>query len=355
MGPEPLERILEVALRHRRGIDVDAAVVRSYVRGRCVLVTGAGGSIGSELSRRLLEFEPEQIVLLDHDDSALHSVALSVERGSTGVAAVLCDVRDATEVNKVFRAHTPEVVFHAAALKQLPLLETHPLEAVKTNVFGTLNVLEAALASDVGRVVNISTDKAADPSSVLGFTKRVAERLTAAAGLQRDRPYVSVRFGNVFASRGSVLDVFRMQLEAGGPITVTDPEATRYFMSFDDTCALLVQAGALGEPGEALVLDMGEPVRILDLAQALVDAAPSEIEIVFIGLRPGERLHEAPLGAGESAERRTHPLLSHVAVPPLPLDVPRLALHEEDLLPAIVAWCDAGDGRSDVGVARSLA
>jgi FlaA1/EpsC-like NDP-sugar epimerase len=221
---------------------------------------------------------------------------------------------------QVFREHRPEVVFHAAALKHLPLLEMHPGEAVKTNVWGTEHVLHAASRTGVDRFVNISTDKAADPISVLGYSKRIAERLTAGTAGESSGTYLSVRFGNVLGSRGSVLTAFHAQIEAGGPITVTDADVTRYFMTVQEAVQLVIQAGAVGRDGEALVLDMGEPVRIADVARRLAAEAPRPVEIVYTGLRPGEKLHEVLLGADEADDRPAHPLISHVGVPPLRVD-----------------------------------
>jgi FlaA1/EpsC-like NDP-sugar epimerase len=217
----------------------------------------------------------------------------------------------------VFVEHRPEVVFHAAALKHLPLCEMYPSEAVKTNVWGTHNLLELAIEHQVDTFVNISTDKAADPVSVLGATKRVAERLTAAADRRAAGHFISVRFGNVLGSRGSVLGAFRAQIEMGGPITVTDPDVTRYFMTVEEAVQLVIQAGAIDEPGGAMVLDMGEPVRIADVARRLADEADRRIEIVFTGLRPGEKLPEV-LQSGDEAPRPTaHELIAVVDVPPL--------------------------------------
>ncbi|MDH5238954.1 MAG: polysaccharide biosynthesis protein, partial [Acidimicrobiia bacterium] len=213
---------------------------------------------------------------------------------------------------------------HAAALKHLPLLEMYPSEAVKTNVWGTWHVLQAAAALDVERFVNISTDKAADPSSVLGHTKRLAERLTAWAAGRAVGSYLSVRFGNVLGSRGSMLGAFERQVQSGGPVTVTHPEVTRFFMTVEEAAQLVIQAGAVGRDGEALVLDMGEPVRILDVARRLVAQAERPVEIVFTGLRPGEKLHEVLMGDGERDERPAHPLISHVPVPAIAPDVLRV-------------------------------
>jgi FlaA1/EpsC-like NDP-sugar epimerase len=230
---------------------------------------------------------------------------------------VIADIRDRARLDELFAHWQPHVVFHAAALKHLPLLELHPEEAFKTNVMGTINVLDAAAAHGVERFVNISTDKAADPISVLGHTKRIAERVTASVAVRTGRAYLSVRFGNVLGSRGSVLTSFRSQIETGGPVTVTDADVTRYFMTVEEAVKLVVQAGAAGEPGEVLVLDMGQPVRIGDVAQRLVAASQRSIDIVYTGLRPGEKLHEQLLSHDEVAAPRSHALIFHVQVPPL--------------------------------------
>jgi FlaA1/EpsC-like NDP-sugar epimerase len=222
----------------------------------------------------------------------------------------------------VFDEHRPEVVFHAAALKHLPLLEMWPAEAYKTNVLGTLNVLEAGARHGVSTFVNISTDKAADPVSVLGYSKSLAERLTAGCAGSHDGTYLSVRFGNVLGSRGSVLTTFRAQRDAGGPITVTHPDATRYFMTVEEAVQLVIQAGAVGTDGEVMVLDMGDPVRIDDIAQRLARRSNPPTPVVYTGLRPGEKLHECPFGANERQERKVHPLISSVSVSPLPFSLP---------------------------------
>jgi FlaA1/EpsC-like NDP-sugar epimerase len=303
----------------RREIDTDIASIAGYLTGRRVLVTGAGGSIGSEVCRQVYRLAPCELIMLDRDESALHAVQLSLEGRALldDPNLVVADIRDAERMGEVFQRWRPQVVFHAAALKHLSLLEAHPCEAVKTNVWGTQNLLEAAAATGVERFVNISTDKAADPESVLGYTKRIAERLTAHTAQVGGGTYLSVRFGNVLGSRGSVLGTFRAQIEAGGPLTVTHPEITRYFMTVEEAVQLVIQAGAIGRDGEVLVLDMGEPVRIVDVAQQLVSRCERPVDIVYTGLRPGEKLHEVLRGEGEADHRPVHPLISHVPVPPL--------------------------------------
>ncbi|MGI8761834.1 MAG: polysaccharide biosynthesis protein [Jatrophihabitantaceae bacterium] len=304
----------------RRPVDTDIRSIADYVTGRRVLVTGAGGSIGSELCRQLHKFGPSELVMLDRDESALHAVELSIYGRALleSPELVLVDIRDQDSLREVFVEHQPHVVFHAAALKHLTLLERYPGEALKSNVFGTLNVLEAAASVGVEHFVNISTDKAANPTSALGHSKRLAEHLTAWFA-QHDAcgKYLSVRFGNVLGSRGSVLHSFAAQIEDGGPVTVTDPEVTRFFMTIPEACQLVIQAGAIGRGGEALVLDMGEPVKIVDVANRMIAMSGKDVEVVFTGLREGEKLHEELLGDGEAGIRPLHPMISHVVVPPI--------------------------------------
>ncbi len=319
IGLSDIRPISEDDLLGRRVIDTDVDAIAGYLTGRRVLVTGAGGSIGSELCRQLYRFAPSSLVMLERDESALHAVQLSIEGRALLDTRnlVVCDIRDRERLEQVFTEHRPEVVFHAAALKHLPLLEMHPSEAFKTNCIATQNLLEVAAAHGVERFVNVSTDKAADPTSVLGYTKRIAERLTAAAAIDASGTYLSVRFGNVLGSRGSVLTAFHAQIEAGGPVTITDPDVTRYFMTVEEAVELVIQAGAVGHDGEALVLDMGQPVRIDDVARRLIERADRRIEISYTGLRPGEKLHEVLLGSGERDQRPSHPLIAQVPVPPL--------------------------------------
>jgi len=322
-GDAPITELRPLAyseLLERPRVHIDQDAVTAAIVGRRVLVTGAGGSIGLEICRQIACLEPEVLVKLDHDESALHAAQLAVEGHARldSPNLVVADIRDRARMRQVLAEWQPDIVFHAAALKHLPLLELHPAEAVKTNIAGTANVLRAALDAGVERFVNISTDKAADPISVLGFTKRITERLTSWANGEARGPYVSVRFGNVLGSRGSIVTTFEAQIAAGGPVMVTDPAVTRFFMTVEEAVELVLQAAVIGRPGEALVLDMGEPVPILRLASRLVDDAPRPIDIVYTGLRRGEKLHETMLGTGEPDERPFHPLIAHVAVPPLP-------------------------------------
>jgi FlaA1/EpsC-like NDP-sugar epimerase len=315
-----IREISEDDLLGRHKVETDLASIAHYVTGKRVVVTGAGGSIGSELCRQIFRFSPAELIMIDRDESALHAIQLSLHGRALldTPDLLLVDIRDRARMRELFLERRPEVVFHAAALKHLPLLEQHPVEALKSNIWGTLSVLDAARAAGVDRFVNISTDKAANPISNLGFSKRVTERLTAyTAATTRQGVFLSVRFGNVLGSRGSVLTAFRAQIEAGGPVTVTDPDVTRYFMTVEEAVQLVIQAGAIGRDGEALVLDMGDPVRIADVARRLALRARDPIDIVYTGLRPGEKLHEDLFGVDEVDERPAHPMISHVPVPPL--------------------------------------
>lgn len=320
----------------RRPVVTDMTTISGMLAGKTVLVTGAGGSIGSELCRQIAQFDPSELVMLDRDESALHSLLLTMD-GTADLGnenMVLADIRDAERMDAVFAAHLPDVVFHAAALKHVNMLENAPDEAYKTNVLGTHNVLEAAHRHRVERFVNISTDKAADPHNVLGYSKRLAEGLTAQkAATAPEGSWVSVRFGNVLGTRGSVLHTFIAQIERGGPVTVTDPGVTRFFMTVSEAVQLVLQAAVVGDSGKALVLDMGVPVEIAHLARQLIDASGRrDVQIVYSGLRPGEKMHEVLFAPGEGASPTEHPLITGVPVAPVGLqDVPDpRSLHEAD-------------------------
>jgi FlaA1/EpsC-like NDP-sugar epimerase len=339
---EDIRPVTHADLLGRREIGIDLAAVAGYLEGRRVLVTGAGGSIGSELCRQVARFHPSRLVMLDRDESGLHAVQLSLDgRGMLDDRnLVVADIRDQQRLDEVFAEHRPQVVFHAAALKHLPLLEMHPSEALKTNIIGTYQILQTAMRYGVSRLVNISTDKAADPISVLGYSKRITERLTAAADQSAPGLYTSVRFGNVLGSRGSVLTAFEAQVAAGGPITVTHPDVSRYFMTVQEAVRLVIQACALDSSGEVLVLDMGEPVRIADVAKRFADAADRPIGIVYTGLRHGEKLQEVLFGRGEPDRRPHHPLIAQAPVPPLDGSMLSLLdpLAPPDDLVAVLRW-----------------
>ena len=261
-----------------------------------MLVTGAGGSIGSELAVQLRSFEPARLVLLDHDETNLHGLQMTLDGHGLldDDGLVVADIRDRRRVLHTFERVKPYVVFHAAAHKHLPLLERHPTEAVKSNVMGTENLVEAALATGVGRFILISTDKAADPVSVLGATKRMAELLLQSR-TGRGTAFASVRFGNVLGSRGSLLTMVAQQIASGEAVTVTHPDATRYFMTIEEAAGLVIEASSMAREGEIFILDMGQPVRIVDLVRryaAQVHLDEDDLAMRFTGLRPGEKLDE---------------------------------------------------------------
>ena len=306
----------------RAQVETDLEAVRRMLTGRRVLVTGAGGSIGSEIARQVARSQPSSLVALDHDESHLHDLVASMGADAS-VVQVLVDIRDETAVRRAFDRHRPELVFHAAAHKHVPLLEDHPSEAVRTNVTGTMNLLRAAEAVGVERFVFISTDKAVEPSSVMGASKRLGEHLVLGARTP-GATHAAVRFGNVLGSRGSVVPTFARQIADGGPVTVTDARMTRYFMSIEEAVELVLQAAALARGGDLFVLDMGEPVRILDLAHRMIRLAGlrvgADIEVRITGVRPGEKLEEELLAEGEPADPTEHPAISRIH-PTLPARV----------------------------------
>jgi len=292
-------RDLEITdLLPRPTVSTDLEPVAELVVGKRVMVTGAGGSIGSEIVRQLLAFNPTSVLALDRDESSLHEAMLMwLDEDGDAPTKVLCDIRDLGRVERAFEEHRPEIVFHAAALKHVPILQDHADEAVKTNVVGTANLMAVGRTTGVERFILISTDKAVAPSSVMGASKRVAEMLVQSANSRNDGClYSSVRFGNVLGSRGSVVPTFIKQIQKGGPVTLTNPDMTRYFMTVDEAVQLVLQASTMAEGGEVFVLDMGEPVRIGDLAHRMIRLSGlvpgRDIEIEVIGSRPGEKMQE---------------------------------------------------------------
>ena len=300
-------------------VEIDSAAIREYLKDRVVLVTGAGGSIGSQLCREITAFGPGRLVMTDRDDSLLHGVQLSVDgRGMLDSDdLVLGDLRDKDFVRALVQACRPDVVFHTAAIKHLTLAERFPAEAFLTNVAATADLLEVCVSVGVERFVNISTDKAADPRSILGYSKRVTERLTATYGARAPAArYISVRFGNVLGSRGSALTTFAAQLASGHPLTITTPDMERYFMTVHEAAQLVLQAAVHGRTGEGLILDMGQPHNIEALSRrfAALQGFPSP-QIVYTGARPGEKIAERTLAHDEPDHRPFHPLVSHVPMP----------------------------------------
>ena len=326
----------------RDPVTLDAAGMQSWLAGRVVMVTGAGGSIGSELARQIARFSPRSLLLFEQNEFALYTIEqeFAATHPRLSVVPIIGDVKDATRVEHVLRAHRPSVIFHAAAYKHVPLMEQeNAWQAVLNNVAGTLVVARAGAAAGVEKLVYVSTDKAVKPTSVMGASKRLAEMVCQALQQVQGTRYVMVRFGNVLGSTGSVIPKFREQIAKGGPVTVTDSQVTRYFMSIPEAVQLVMQAGLMGKGGEIFVLDMGEPVRIADLARDLIRLSgftEDEIRIVYTGLRPGEKLYEEPLAGDENLLPTPHPKLK----------VARAHREKSDWLPRLESWL-AGDNPAD--------
>jgi FlaA1/EpsC-like NDP-sugar epimerase len=289
----------------REPVELDMASISEYVSGKTVLVTGAGGSIGSEICRQICKFEPRKIVLLGHGENSIYLIDMELRKqyqGQIEIVPVIGDIQDRNRIFEVMEEHRPFVVYHAAAHKHVPLMEYNPREAVKNNIFGTKNVAEAADTFGVNTFVMISSDKAVNPPNVMGATKRFAELIIQSLAQHSNTKFVAVRFGNVLGSRGSVIPLFKKQIQAGGPVTVTHEEMTRYFMTIPEASRLVIQAGSFAKGGEIFVLDMGDPVKIVDLAKNLIKLSGYSIEeigIQFSGLRPGEKMYEELLNENE--------------------------------------------------------
>lgn len=299
-------------LLRREPVQTDLDAISNYLEGRRVLITGAGGSIGSELCRQVARFRPSALYLLGHGENSIFEIHNELIEAHPGleIYPIIEDIQNETCIRRIFERVQPQVVFHAAAHKHVPLMEANPEAAVRNNVFGTRNVAEAAARTGVETFVMISTDKAVNPGNVMGATKRMAELVVQSMAESSSTRFVSVRFGNVLGSRGSVVPFFKKQIAQGGPVTVTHPEMRRYFMTIPEAVQLVLQAGSIGRGGEVFVLDMGEPVRIVDLARDLIRLSGFEpgrdIEIVFTGIRPGEKLFEELINDGESVRATEH-------------------------------------------------
>ena len=309
----------------REPVEIDFDSVSGYLTGEVVLVTGAGGSIGSELCRQIARIQPAKLVLLDNAEPALFEIERELvrERGFRAAAAVVGDVKDPVKLGQVFDKYRPSVVFHAAAYKHVAMMEANPIEAVRNNTLGTRVLADVAIEYGASRFVLVSTDKAANPRTVMGQSKAIAEWIVEAWG-NRDgveTRFVAVRFGNVLGSSGSVIPIFRQQIARGGPVTVTHPEMTRFFMTIPEAVQLVVQAGAIGGRGQVYVLDMGEPVRIVDLAERMIRLSGKEpgrdVAIEFIGPAPGEKLHEELVGDGELVSASPYPKIDLITQPPV--------------------------------------
>ena len=299
-------------LLRREPVEIDTEEVNQMLAGTRVMVTGAGGSIGSEICRQIIRARPARLTLLGHGENSLFMVSHDLRKMMPDVPIdiVVADVRDFPRMDAVFRRCRPQIVIHAAAHKHVPMMEDNIEDAVTTNVVGTRNLVILAEKYDVERFVFISTDKAVNPVNVMGTTKRLAELIVQQGGRRTGRPFISVRFGNVLGSRGSVVPLFRQQIAAGGPVTVTHPEVSRYFMTIPEAVQLVLQAAAMGENGQVFVLDMGEPIKIVDLARDLIELSGlkpyEDIDIVFTGLRPGEKIREELFAEGEEYHRTKH-------------------------------------------------
>lgn len=315
LHPVSIEDLLE-----RDEVRLDMDIVEHYIRDKVVLVTGAGGSIGSEICRQIMRVGPKMLLLLGHGENSIYLINQELKNiyKDGPIIPIIADIRDKQQLDQIFTQYNPQVVFHAAAHKHVPLMEIQPMAAVLNNIYGTRNVADVAGRHGVERFVMISTDKAVNPTSVMGATKRVAEKVIISMNDTYDTKYITVRFGNVLGSRGSVIPLFKKQIEAGGPVTVTDPEMTRYFMTIPEASQLVLQAGAMGKGGEVFLLDMGEPVKIIDLARNMIRLSGLEpdkdIHIKITGLRPGEKKYEELLTSEEGTNRTNHTKIFEAAL-----------------------------------------
>ncbi|AIK39250.1 3-beta hydroxysteroid dehydrogenase/isomerase family protein [Bacillus pseudomycoides] len=297
----------------REPVKLDDADIGEKITGKTILVTGAGGSIGSELCRQVMKFKPGKIVLLGHGENSIYTIEMelrSLYKDSIEITTEIADVQDRNKMFEVMKKHNPYIVYHAAAHKHVPLMERNPEEAVKNNIIGTKNVAEASATFGINTFVMVSTDKAVNPTSVMGATKRIAEMIVQHMDTVSNTRFVAVRFGNVLGSRGSVIPLFKKQIQKGGPVTVTHPDMIRYFMTIPEASRLVIQAGSLAKGGEIFVLDMGEPVKIVDLAKNLIKLSGYQVEdigIKFSGIRPGEKLFEELLTDNEVHEKQIYP------------------------------------------------
>lgn len=329
-------------LLRREQVELQTTQIREYVEDKTILVTGAGGSIGSEIVRQISRFNPARIILLGRGENSIYELVCELERDFKGLTTVpkICDIRDRSSLQFIFDSEKPDVVYHAAAHKHVPLMEQNPSQAILNNVKGTQNLVDLSVDCGVSHFINISTDKAVHPSSIMGATKRISEHIVqeAANRFQHGRVFVSVRFGNVLGSRGSVIPVFKRQIEDGGPVTVTHPDMVRYFMTIPEASQLVLQAGALNQNGVVYLLDMGEPVNIEQMARDLIRLSgfepDKEIEIEYTGVRPGEKLFEELSTDQESLEKTGH---QKIFISKINGSYPNLDAHLESLFLAAKA------------------
>ena len=332
-GKVDISRIREVEIEdllRRPPIELDTDAISSYITGKTVMVTGAGGSIGSELVRQICRFRPKELILFGHGENSIYKLERELDRDWPGIPyhSVIAAVQNVVRLDYIFQHYRPQVVFHTAAHKHVPLMELNPEEAIFNNIIGSKNLVTLALKYKVSHFVNISTDKAVNPTSIMGASKRMVERVVQAAARQagEEQVFASVRFGNVLGSRGSVIPVFKQQIRAGGPVTVTHPDMTRYFMTIPEATQLVLQAAGQGTNGEIYILDMGEPVKIYDLARDLIKLSgfepESDIPIIFSGKRPGEKLYEELMTQEERGASTAHRKI--FVAKPSPLDIGEL-------------------------------
>ncbi len=310
-------------LLRRDSIETDLSDAAPSIRGKCVLITGGGGSIGSEIARQVATLKPDRLILVGKGENSIFEAAQDLrERGFQACEGLIADVRDQDTVERIFRHTNPEVIFHAAAHKHVPLMEHAPIEAVRNNVLGTRSAALAAIEAGTQRFILVSTDKAVNPTNIMGATKRVAELIVLALHGISSTKFSAVRFGNVLGSRGSLVPILKRQIRRGGPLTLTDPRMTRFFMTIPEAAQLVIQAGAKGEGGDLFLLDMGEPVKIIDVARELLELhglrEGQDIEIKFIGARPGEKIHEELSWEDEGLERLNGSKLLRLRAPGRP-------------------------------------
>lgn len=310
-------------LLHRKAINFDMPSIKSTINNKTILVTGAGGSIGSEICYHLSLFQPKCIILLGHGEYSIFKINLRLQKSSCKIKPVIADIRSVKRINDIMKEHKPDIVFHTAAHKHVYFMESHPAEAIDNNIIGTYNVLRSCIENKVARFVFISSDKAVNPSSIMGATKRLAEFLVTHTAQKYNLPYVCVRFGNILNSRGSVVEIFEGQIRNGGPITITHPDIERYFMTISEAVQLVLQAFTLGKKGDIFILDMGKPVKIIDLAKDLLSLhglSIDDVEIKYIGMRQGEKLQESLNYKKEDCSNTRYEKILHIAHTQVPFE-----------------------------------
>jgi FlaA1/EpsC-like NDP-sugar epimerase len=350
LGINSLKEVDVVDLLGREEVKLDTELIGKQLRGKTILVTGAGGSIGSEIVRQLLQFQPAKLLLLGHGEYSIYKINGEIRSKVQGlgieIVPIIADIKDVERIDKIVSEHRPDIIYHAAAYKHVPLMEYNPVEAVHNNIYGTLNVARIAQKYNVKNFVMVSTDKAVNPTNVMGATKRIAEMVMMSLNEARKTKFSAVRFGNVLGSRGSVIPLFKRQIAAGGPVTVTDLRMTRYFMTISEASRLVLQSSALANGGEIFVLDMGEPIKIKDLAAKMIKLSgrkQNEIAIVETGIRPGEKLYEELFLAKENNKKQVYEKIFVTNVEKFDLEeiqefLEKLSITREEMAKAIVGY-----------------